>query len=480
MDLKRSICILCIVLVVLLSNVSANGVFRVQHKFAGRKRSLTDIKTHDGRRHRRLLANVDLPLGGDGHPASTGLYFAKIGIGTPPKDYYVQVDTGSDILWVNCIQCTRCPKKSDLGVELTLYDIKDSQTGKEITCDQDFCTSMYNGENLPGCYVGGPCAYSVVYGDGSTTTGYYIRDFVEYAQVSGNFQTKPANGSVVFGCGAKQSGDLGSSSAALDGILGFGQSNASMISQLASAGKMRKMFAHCLDNVNGGGIFAIGHVVQPKVKTTPMVPNRPHYNVNLKAIEVGGAVLQLPTDVFNSEEAGTIIDSGTTLAYLPDTVYSALMNQVMSQQPNLQTHIVEDQFQCFQYIGSVDDGFPVVTLRFENSLPLVVYPHDYLFQIREDAWCVGWQNSGLQSKDGKDMTLLGDIVLSNKLIVYDLENQTIGWTEYNCSSSIKVQDEQSGPEYYIGAHDVSSAWSWNVGWVIMLLLLTAMLHNLIY
>lgn len=45
-----------------------------------------------------------------------------------------------------------------------------------------------------------------------------------------------------------------------------------MISQLASSGKVRKIFAHCLDTIKGGGIFAIGNVVQPKVKMTPLVP----------------------------------------------------------------------------------------------------------------------------------------------------------------------------------------------------------------
>lgn len=76
-------------------------------------------------------------------------------------------------------------------------------------------------------------------------------------------------------CGARQSGDLGSSNEeALDGILGFGKSNASIISQLASSGKVKKMFAHCLDGTNGGGIFAIGRVVQPKVNMTPLVPNQ--------------------------------------------------------------------------------------------------------------------------------------------------------------------------------------------------------------
>ena len=75
--------------------------------------------------------------------------------------------------------------------------------------------------------------------------------------------------------GARQSGDLSSSNEeALGGILGFGKANSSMISQLASSGKVKKMFAHCLNGVNGGGIFAIGHVVQPKVNMTPLLPDQ--------------------------------------------------------------------------------------------------------------------------------------------------------------------------------------------------------------
>ena len=47
-----------------------------------------------------------------------------------------------------------------------------------------------------------------------------------------------------------------------------------MISQLAATGKVKKIFAHCLDSISGGGIFAIGEVVEPKLKTTPVVPNQ--------------------------------------------------------------------------------------------------------------------------------------------------------------------------------------------------------------
>ncbi|XP_065873635.1 aspartic proteinase 39-like [Euphorbia lathyris] len=461
MDLGRLVSILMAVVVFELGFAvlaSGNFVFKVQHKFNGRERSLSALRAHDARRHSRILStvDVDLPLGGNGHPAEAGLYFAKIGLGNPSKDYFVQVDTGSDILWVNCANCDKCPTKSDLGVELTLYDPKKSGTMSRVYCGDDFCAATYNGV-LEGCTKDLPCQYNVVYGDGSSTAGFFVKDTVVLAQATGDDKTTPTNGSIVFGCGAKQSGELGTSSEALDGILGFGQANSSMISQLAAEGKVKKMFAHCLDNVKGGGIFAIGNVVSPKVNTTPMVPNQAHYNVVMREIEVDGDVLDLPSDVFDSSDRkGTIIDSGTTLAYLPNSVYEPLMTKILSHQPGLKLHTVEEQFMCFQYSGKVNDGFPDVKFLFEDSLNLNVHPDEYLFRIREEVWCFGWQNSGVQSKDGRDMTLLGDLVLSNKLVVYDLENQAIGWTNHNCSSSIKLKDSTGGV-YSVGAHNINSA-----------------------
>ncbi|CAI9090864.1 OLC1v1025733C1 [Oldenlandia corymbosa var. corymbosa] len=457
-------------------------VFEVQHKFKGSNGGngrdgslLTSLKAHDNYRHGRMLAAIDLPLGGNGSPTDAALYFTKLSIGTPPQDYYVQVDTGSDILWVNCVGCDKCPKKSSLGIDLTLYDMKSSSTAKSVTCDQDFCLSAFNAPSSD-CKVGFPCEYSVTYGDGSTTGGYFVRDYANFNQVSGNLQTSSMNGTIVFGCSSQQSGELGSSTEAVDGIVGFGQANSSIISQLASTGKVKKVFSHCLDGINGGGIFAIGQVVQPKLKTTPLIPNEPHYNVMMKAIEVGGEVLDLSTEASgDGSGSSSIIDSGTTLAYLPNDIYTPFMAKVMASQPGLKTHTVEGSFKCFVYSGNVDDGFPVVTLHFEDSLSLTVYPHEYLFALNDNQWCIGWQNKGMQTKDGREVTLLGDLVLSNKLVVYDLENQTIGWAEYNCSSSIKVKDDKSGNVYSVGYHDLSSACDLSVGKLLRFLLLIAVL-----
>ncbi|WOL01408.1 aspartic proteinase-like protein 2 isoform X1 [Canna indica] len=478
-SIRFSFLLQCLVLLALSSSAGATGLFKVRRKFGGLRTSIGDFRAHDNRRHSRMLAVVDLPLGGIGIPTDTGLYYAEIGIGTPPKNFYVQVDTGSDILWVNCITCSSCPKKSDLGFELTLYDPKKSATPSLVSCQDSFCVSTYG--DIPGCIANLPCQYKVMYGDGSSTAGFFVTDTVVYNQVSSDHQTKQSNASITFGCGAQQSGDLGSKEA-LDGILGFGQSNSSMISQLAASGKVSMSFAHCLDTINGGGIFVIGRVVQPKVKTTPLVPDQAHYNVNLKAIEVGGTFLQLPSYLFDtSDKQGTIIDSGTTMTYLPEVAYKRVLNGIFANHPDITFDNVQG-FLCFHYPGSVDDGFPDVAFHFENSLLLNVYPHDYFFQNGEDYYCVGWQNGGMMSADGKDIFLIGDLALSNKLVYYDLENQVIGWTEYNCSSSVQVQDGKSGAIYTVDAHNISSGARFQKQSPIFLclLLLLTLVCNLIF
>lgn len=43
------------------------------------------------------------------------------------------------------------------------------------------------------------CLYTEVYGDGSFSLGYFVKDIVQYDRVSGDLQTKSTNGSVIFG-----------------------------------------------------------------------------------------------------------------------------------------------------------------------------------------------------------------------------------------------------------------------------------------
>ncbi|KAK1402901.1 aspartic proteinase-like protein 2 [Heracleum sosnowskyi] len=469
--------ILGIVLVVESGLVSGNS-FMVQHRYGARaERSLRALRAHDSKRHGRMLGAIDFPIGGKGRAGDQSLFFTKIGIGTPSKDFHLQVDTGSDLLWVHCVGCNSCPKETKLNIKLAQYDPKGSSTSKAMSCEGDFCTNIFNAPNKE-CKDENLCTFSITYGDGSKTGGYFVQDFIHFNQASADLKTTFFNGNVTFGCGMEKSGE--DSDEAVDGIIGFGQADTSALSQLAAAKKAKKVFSHCLDGKEGGGIFSIGEVIKPQYSSTPMIPDMPHYNVIMNGLEVAGEHIEIQSETSDTGDSGTIIDSGSTLAYLPDNVLKPLMQKILAKKPNVKLHTLEDQFSCFKYDDDVDDAFPVVTFHFKGSLALKVYPHEYLFQVDDDQ-CFGWMSSNIQSDDGKQFTLLGDLALSNKLVVYDLEDQTIGWTPYNCSSSIKVKDERSGKEYALSSHNLSAASinSLNMAMISALLFMTFILSTLI-
>ncbi|KAK8969767.1 Aspartic proteinase-like protein 2 [Platanthera guangdongensis] len=187
--------------------------------------SLEALRTRDRARHRRILQAtapsnagvVDFLLRVRLIPSP--LYFTRVKLGNPAKEFYVQIDTGSDILWVTCNPCNGCPSNSGLN-----------------------------------------------YGDGSGTSGYYVSDTLYFDTVIANEQTSNSSATIAFGCSNSQSGDLTKSDRAVDGIFGFGQHGLSVISQLSSAGVSPKVFSHCLKGSdNGGGILVLGEIVEPDI-----------------------------------------------------------------------------------------------------------------------------------------------------------------------------------------------------------------------
>ncbi|KAI3878165.1 hypothetical protein MKX03_029408 [Papaver bracteatum] len=465
-------------LVLVLSWVvsASGGVFQVSHKFGKRiDWSLTKLKVHDTKRH----AAINVPLA-HGH----GIYYTKLAMGSPPRDFFLIVDTGSDVFWVNCAKCGPChPTYTAVDPTLNLYDPELSSTSSLVPCSGDFCTEYSNGRHQSGCSSNKACRYSVGYADGTTTAGYFVRDIIGYDQISGDFQTTIRNADVSFGCGMKVAGNFGNLS--LDGLIGFGVSSTSLLSQLASDGKVSKKFAHCLDSRNGGGIFVIGDVVQPPLTMTPLVPNAPHYNVNMKSIQVGESIIDISKFQARDGES-TVVDSvsGTSLTYFPKAVLDPLKQMSLASQSNLTTYLAGDLYECFDFNISID-SLPTVTFHFENSLQFKVYPYDYLFTHNE-MYCFGWQDS---ATFGTDLIILGDLELNNKLVLYDLENQAVGVSEYDCSSAVGLKDEESGFIYQAGGsnnlssyptryhRDISSSPAQHFGRVIQLILLSFMLYS---
>lgn len=152
------------------------------------------------------------------------LYYTKLHLGSPPKQYYVQIDTGSDVLWVSCSSCKGCPKSSGLQVcyspfliinlifeydfyiifsdqqiPIQLYDPSTSSTASLISCSDQRCLLGTQSSDSSCSGSNNQCSYTFHYGDGSGTSGYYVSDLIHLETIVGNSIPSNASASIVFG-----------------------------------------------------------------------------------------------------------------------------------------------------------------------------------------------------------------------------------------------------------------------------------------
>ncbi|KNA05808.1 hypothetical protein SOVF_186930 [Spinacia oleracea] len=450
---------------------------------------VSQLRAHDRARHGRALQSingvVDFPVAGTYNPYRVGLYYTKVQLGSPAQEFNVQIDTGSDVLWVGCSGCTGCPGTTGLqDIQLSEFNPSSSSSASVISCSDKRCKmGAQYADSL--CDNSNNCAYQFQYGDGSGTQGYYVADLLHLETIVGDTQSSNNSAKVIFGCSMSQTGDLTKTERAVDGIFGFGQQALSVVTQLSSQGITPAAFSHCLSgDGNGGGIMVIGSIVEPGIVYTPLVPSMPHYNLYLQSIAVNGQKLAIDSSVFTtSTNAGTIIDSGTTLAYLAEEAYDpfvSAISTVVSQSQSVRPLLSRGNT-CYLITSSVDDVFPQVNLNFAGGASMVLKPRDYLLEQNSIAgaavWCMGFQKM-----DGQGLTILGDLVLKDKVIVYDLANQRIGWVNYDCSQSVNVSTSTgSNSNTYVNTGQLSnSISSMNPSYTKILIVVLVMLASLMY
>ncbi|PIN11135.1 Aspartyl protease [Handroanthus impetiginosus] len=418
------------------------------------------VKARDRARHARILQRfsggiVDFPVGGASDPYASGLYYTKVRLGSPPQEFNVQIDTGSDILWVTCSPCNNCPQNSGLGIPLNFFNAATSSTVSPISCSDHICSSIVQIASAECSTENNHCAYSFQYGDGSGTSGFYVSDVLYFDTVLGTSLIANSSAPVVFGCSTSLFGDLTKSERAVDGIFGFGQQGLSVISQLSSRGITPKVFSHCLNGEgSGGGILVLGEILDPRIVYTPLVPSQPHYNLYLQSIAVNGQLLPIDQAVFTtSGSQGTIVDSGTTLAYLVEGAYDPLVAAITAAVSPSAKPYVSQENQCYLLSTSIGDVFPAVAFNFAGGASMVLRPIDYLVRMGfidgATKWCIGFLKV---SSHGT--TILGDLVLKDKIFVYDLAHQRIGWADHDCSISVNVS-MTSGKDDIVNAGQLS-------------------------
>ncbi|CAI5466319.1 unnamed protein product [Closterium sp. Yama58-4] len=144
------------------------------------------------RGNRRLQSGEDdeevvFGLVGNADPQIAGLYFASVALGSPPQLFNVQVDTGSDLLWVACQPCLKCATRSQVAPLNPPFNASQSSSNHLLPCATRDCPRYHLSDNvLRGCpspavaaaaaVPAATCLYMLRYADGSASVGVLMRD----------------------------------------------------------------------------------------------------------------------------------------------------------------------------------------------------------------------------------------------------------------------------------------------------------------
>lgn len=82
----------------------------------------------------------------------SGEYFIRVSVGTPPKSMYLVLDTGSDILWLQCAPCTNCYHQTD-----AVFDPSRSSSYSPLGCNSRLCLNL----DVSGCSAN-KCLYQAL------------------------------------------------------------------------------------------------------------------------------------------------------------------------------------------------------------------------------------------------------------------------------------------------------------------------------
>lgn len=229
---------------------------------------------------RRTGSGVVAPVV-SGLAQGSGEYFTKIGVGTPATPALMVLDTGSDVVWLQCAPCRRCYDQSG-----QVFDPRRSRSYGAVGCSAPLCRRLDSG----GCDLRRKaCLYQVAYGDGSVTAGDFATETLTFA---GGARVAR----IALGCGHDNEGLF----VAAAGLLGLGRGSLSFPAQISR--RYGRSFSYCLvDRTSSAnpashsstvtfGSGAVGSTVAASF--TPMVKNprmETFYYVQLVGISVGGA-----------------------------------------------------------------------------------------------------------------------------------------------------------------------------------------------
>lgn len=375
-----------------------------------------------------LLSSNVLPLT-ERSPGDYTVSF-KFGNNDTVRSFNLDIDTGSDLTWVQCDfkKCQGCtmPKNK-------LYKL---DKNKYVYYGTPLCDAVQKKRKSSTL----PCEYQITYVDNLQVEGYLVKDSINIESSDAALRST----ALAFGCTNKlKDTDEKQKIPFPEGILGLGFGKASILSQLKSQGLIKNVIGHCISGKRGvgGGYLFFGDKFIPKPPTeiswTPIVtPSKGHY--------FAGQADLLYNEIHTSIKGlNVMFDSGTTFSYLNSKDYKVLLNLINT---TLNSNGTFNQYKAKKsnYIcwkgdkpfNSTDEIINNTSLK-----PIILsFPKDVHFQLPVKQYigrsgkgdiCLLIENS--KENGFNDDNVIGVLSMKDKIMIFDNERKRIGWVPDDCT-----------------------------------------------
>lgn len=345
-----------------------------------------------------------------GTSQGSGEYFSRIGVGTPPKEFYMVIDTGSDVSWLQCQPCAECYQQTD-----PIFDPSSSSTFSPLTCATPQCGAL----EVSACRDG-TCLYQVSYGDGSYTVGDFVTETVSFG--SSGSVTK-----IALGCGHDNEGLFVGAA----GLLGLGGGRLSLPSQIKATS-----FSYCLvdrDSLKSSTLeFNSARpsysVIAPILKNNKL---NTFYYVGLTGFSVGGQPVSIPRALFSLDDSGSggvIVDSGTAITRLPTQAYDSLRDAFTRLTQHLKSAGGVALFDtCYDFSSMTSVKVPTVAMHFAGGQTLDLPAKNYLIPVDSSGtFCFAF------AQTTSSMSIIGNVQQQGTRVYFDIAKAQVAFSQNNC------------------------------------------------
>ncbi|CAA0808987.1 Eukaryotic aspartyl protease family protein [Striga hermonthica] len=345
-----------------------------------------------------------------GTSQGSGEYFCRVGIGRPPSEVYMVLDTGSDVNWVQCAPCGECYQQTD-----PIFDPVRSSSFSPLGCEAQQCRSL----DVSECR-NDTCLYQVSYGDGSYTVG-------DFATETITFGGSAAVDNVAIGCGHNNEGLFVGAA----GLIGLGGGPLSFPSQINASS-----FSYCLvdRDSNSASTLEFNAAAPPDAVAASLVRNSKvdtFYYVDLVGMSVAGDLLPIPPETFRLGEdgsGGVIVDSGTAVTRLQTEAYNSLRDAFRRGTVNLPlTNGVALFDTCYDLSSRKSVEVPTVSFHFSNGKELGLPAKNYMIPVDSSGtFCFAF------APTASSLGIIGNVQQQGTRVSFDIARSVIGFSPNKC------------------------------------------------